>query len=565
MSRSLSVLILASLITALLSGCAGVSFPKSEQRSAEAAGAAVDYDDARPTRSSPARDQPAPEPMTERESPASHAPAGPQEAPHDFREVEEAESAQPDTGGVEQLPPEDPVSNAEGYEDYGVNTFMDPSKDRLSTFAIDVDTASYTIARRKLEEGTLPPSSAVRVEEFVNFFRYDYKQPDGQTPFNVDFEAAPSPFDPDHTFLRVGVQGLEVAADKRPPVHLVFLVDTSGSMQTPDKIGLLKQALTLLVENLRPDDTVALATYAGSTTKVLDPTSVREKGVIISAIARLEAGGSTAMANGLQLAYDMAYKNLKPEHINRVIVCSDGDANVGPSSHEEILRTIRDYTQEGVTLSTIGFGMGNYKDTMMEQLANQGNGNYYYIDTFKQAEQIFQTDLVGTLMVIAKDVKIQVEFNPESVESYRLLGYENRDIADKDFRNDAVDAGEIGAGHSVTAIYELKLKPSSKIDPATVRIRHKAPEGGRAAETTYAFPRDQVRADFGQSGRAFQLAVSVAAFAEILRRSPFAADWNLGKVRAMAANAAGDDAREQELVRLIDIAVRLSDGPRAER
>jgi Ca-activated chloride channel family protein len=452
---------------------------------------------------------------------------------------------------------EAPGPNSEAYENYGVNQFVDPNTDRLSTFAIDVDTASYTIARRKLSEGQLPPQAAVRVEEFVNFFDYDYPQPDGGAPFGVNFEAAPSPFDRDRLFLRIGVQGMEVARDARPPAHLTFLVDTSGSMQSEDKMGLLKQSLRVLVDNLQPGDTVAIATYAGWVSEVLPSTDVRHLEQIHGAINMLSAQGSTAMASGIELAYKLAYQNLKPGHVNRVIVCSDGDANVGPASHQEILHQIKHYTQEGVTLSTIGFGMGNYKDVMMEQLANQGNGNYYYIDSPKQAQKVFGDDLTGTLMVIAKDVKIQVEFDPRVVRGYRLVGYENRDIADKDFRDDAVDAGEIGAGHNVTAVYEVVLRDGAAGNPAVVRLRAKHPDGARAEETTYPFSREQIVPTFDRSSRAFRLAVSVAAFAEILRGSPFAADWRLEDVRDLAKNAVDSSEPQQELIALIERAMAL--------
>ncbi|MEL6182640.1 MAG: von Willebrand factor type A domain-containing protein, partial [Myxococcota bacterium] len=451
-------------------------------------------------------------------------------------------------------------SGGEGYEDYGVNNFVDPRQDSLSTFAIDVDTASYTIMRRKLTEGTLPPHASVRVEEFVNYFKYNYAQPDDNRPFGVHFEAAPSPFDTHRTFLRVGVQGKRINPNQRPPIHLTFLVDTSGSMQSHDKMGLLKQALMLLVNNLRSGDTVALATYAGHVSRVLDPTDAREVNTIHNAIERLSAGGSTAMNSGLELAYQMAYSNFQPGHVNRVIVCSDGDANVGPSSHRAILDRIRHFTQEGVTLSTIGFGMGNYKDVMMEQLADSGNGNYYYIDTLKQARRVFQDDLLGTLIVIAKDVKIQVEFDPNQVAAYRLIGYENRDVADIDFRNDAVDAGEIGSGHNVTAVYEVKLKSgstSARRPFATTRIRHKTPTGSQATESTYGFTQQHMASAFAHGSSAFRLAVSVAAFAEVLRDSPHAREWSLHQVRALAQDAAGDREDEQELVRLIDRAIQL--------
>ena len=451
-------------------------------------------------------------------------------------------------------------SGGEDYKQYGVNPFVDPAKDKLSTFSIDVDTGAYTIARRKLQSGGLPPAAAVRVEEFVNFFRYNYKQPDGTLPFNVDFEAAPSPFKTDTVLLRVGVQGRALSEQERKAAHLVFLVDTSGSMQSPDKLPLAQQALHLLVNQLKPGDTVALCTYAGSVTEVLAPTGMDQRARIHQAIEDLVAGGSTAMADGLETAYKLAYKTLKPGDVNRIIILSDGDANVGQSSHEEILKRIAHYTQEGVTLSTVGFGMGNYKDTLMEQLANKGNGNYAYVDTFRQADRLFREQLGATLQVIAKDVKIQVEFNPESVESYRLLGYENRDIADKDFRNDAVDAGEIGAGHSVTAIYELKLKPGSKLDPATVRIRHKAPEAGKADESIFVFSRDLVRPRFEDASRSFRLAVAVAAFGEKLRESPHAKGWEWSRVRDVTQAAVDKSADEQELLALIERAGKLNSG-----
>lgn len=465
----------------------------------------------------------------------------------------------------DQLPPDTGATGTEDYGAWGINAFQDPRQDPLSTFSIDVDTASYTISRRKLQEGTLPPAQAVRVEEFVNYFSYNYPEPKSGLPFGVDFAAAPSPFAKDHLFLRVGVQGQRVREDQRGPVHLTFLVDTSGSMHSADKLGLVKKSLHRLVDNLREGDTVSLATYAGSVSRVLDPTGMKERSTIHAAIERLSAGGSTAMESGLDLAYKMAYEGLQPGHVSRVIVCSDGDANVGRSSHEEILKQIRHYTQEGVTLSTIGFGMGNYKDVMMEQLANQGNGNYYYIDSEDQAKKVFEDDLMGTLLVIAKDVKIQVEFDPQAVLGYRLVGYENRDIADKDFRNDAVDAGEIGAGHNVTAIYEVQLKPGARVTPVTVRLRHKAPDGARATENTFRFTPEQLAASFEQAPANFRLAVSVAAFAEVLRRSPFARGWSLPQILTLARESADDSKEQQELIALIETALRLSDSPQAAR
>jgi len=579
-------LVIFALVSAFVGGCAGSSH---EVRSVSdgSAPSRPDYDTDDEYVATEAAGAPAPRDYPATQDPSPAVAAAPRvsaveaaraekerqlsirTAEEQRKSAEESERRRAEVVGREaspELPTEpDPVT-AEAYGEWGINDFVSPEKDPLSTFAIDVDTASYTIARRKLTEGALPPAASVRVEEFVNFFDYHYAPPTDRTmPFAVTFDAAPSPFRDDHVFLRVGVQGRTVAADERPPVHLTFLVDTSGSMQSDDKMGLVKQSLHLLVDNLRKGDTVALATYAGSVREVLAPTGLGDKAQVHAAIEQLSASGSTAMSSGLELAYKLAYKNLAPGHINRVIVCSDGDANVGPASHEQILEQIRHFTQEGVTLSTIGFGMGNYKDVMMEQLADNGNGNYYYIDSFAQAQKVFQDDLMGTLVVIAKDVKIQVEFDPTAVVAYRLIGYENRDIADKDFRNDAVDAGEIGAGHNVTALYELELREGGSARPATVRIRHKEPEGSRAAENTWAFSRESIRPSFAEANASFRFAVGVASFAELLRHSPFAREWSLGQVRAIARSASDKTAEQEELVALMDAAIRLTDAPAARR
>jgi len=450
----------------------------------------------------------------------------------------------------------DRPSGTEEYKDHGVNQWTDPKQDKLSTFAVDVDTGSYTIARRKLREGTLPPPAAVRTEEFVNYFRYAYPAPT-KSAFNVTLEAAPSPFDPKLTVLRVGLKGEEATKKKRKPVHLTFLVDTSGSMHSGDKIPLLKRSLRFLVDQLEQGDTVALATYAGSVREVLKPTGMDQRAAIHEAIEGLSAGGSTAMASGLQLAYELAYKNIKGKSVNRVIVCSDGDANVGATKHGDMLTSIKKYAEEGITLSTIGFGMGNYKDNLMEQLANKGNGNYYYIDTFSQAKRIFGLQLMGTLQVIAKDVKIQVEFDPKAVKRYRLVGYENRDIADKDFRNDKVDAGEIGAGHTVTALYELELTDPGKTW-ATVRVRWKKPEGGKADEEAFPVASSMLKKSFKAATPDFRRAVAAAALAENLRDSPFKKSWNITQAQAIARGSLTKENQEElELIELIEKSAKL--------
>jgi Ca-activated chloride channel family protein len=439
----------------------------------------------------------------------------------------------------------------ESYKDHGVNPMTDTKKDRFSTFAIDVDTGAYTIARRKLKEGHTPPAASVRVEEFINYFSYNYPNPDSG-PFGVNLEAAPSPFsvEKDRYLVRVGVQGKRVAQKDRKPVHLTFLVDVSGSMNRPDKLGLAKESLKILTRNLKRGDTVALATYAGNTRVVLTPTS--NKTQILDAIDNLRSGGGTAMSSGMELAYKQALSSYKKGHVNRVIVLSDGDANIGRTSFEDILSTIKSYVDEGVTLSTIGFGMGNYKDSLMEQLANKGNGNYYYIDDIKEARKVFGEQIDGTLEVIAKDVKIQVEFNPDAVSKYRLIGYENRDIADKDFRNDAVDAGEIGAGHSVTALYEVVMDPGYKGSLAFVRVRHKEPEGHKASEQIFMLNAGSVATKLSDASKDFQFAAAVAGFAEILRGSKYSEHLTYALVEEIAHSASSPSQKDrQEFISLV--------------
>ena len=446
----------------------------------------------------------------------------------------------------------------EQYEHHGFNEFKETSEDARSTFAVDVDTGSYTVSRRKLNSGRLPPPAAVRVEEFVNYFDYDYPEPDSGA-FGVHMEAAPSPFSQDDNrhLMRVGVQGKEITRAERKPVHLTFLVDVSGSMSSRDKLGLAKESLRILTNNLQEGDTVALATYAGRVAKILEPTGVDDKERILGALDRLEAGGSTAMNSGLELAYNMAMESFHPEHVNRVVVVSDGDANVGPASHEQILDEIQSYVDKGVRLSTVGFGTGNYQDTMMEQLANNGNGNYFYIDSRKEARRVFDKQVNGTLQIIAKDVKIQVEFHEDVVPRYRLIGYENRDIKDKNFRDDSVDAGEIGAGHTVTALYELEVDKQAQGKLATVRVRHKTPRGEEADEQAFPYRSDQLHTSLDEASRDFQFAAAVGGFAELLRESPYAQDLSYGLVEEVAsASTKGREAR-RELVQLVRKAKRM--------
>jgi len=439
------------------------------------------------------------------------------------------------------------VETTESYTDYGKNPWIDASKDHLSTFAADVDTASYTIARTKLNGNVLPPPPSVRVEEWVNYFHYSF--PGGGSPFAVVMDAAAHPFAPDRYVLRVGVATHAKPASERKPSHLVFLVDVSGSMDEPNKLPLAKQALHILTDNLSAKDSVALVTYAGATRLVLPMTSIDDKARIHHAIDSLSANGSTAMASGIDLAYEQASKWLRPGEISRVIVCTDGDANVGPHSTQELLSLIESRAKQGVALSTIGFGMGNYKDSMMEQLADKGNGNNYYIDSIDMAKRVFADQLTSTLEVAAKDVKLQVDFDPALVTHYRLIGYENRDLADKDFRKDDVPAGQVGWGHQVTAMYEVELTDAGKTQPfGVVRIRHKQPEADHAVEDAFAMQTAPAPA-FAAASPDLRFAFAVAAFADVLRGG---ADWSLSDIRALAQGAAGDDKDRIELVSLIE-------------
>jgi Ca-activated chloride channel family protein len=464
-------------------------------------------------------------------------------------------------GAINEAPvPDDRVSSEE-YTDYGVNGFTVVSQDSLSTFSIDVDTASYTVARRKLQEGGLPPVASVRVEEFVNYFDYDYPQPTGKHPFNVQFEAFPDPFRAGRHIMRVGVQGKDLSRAERPPLHLTFLVDVSGSMSSSDKLGLAKQSLHMLVDTLSEGDTVALATYAGRTAEVLPPTDSANKRKIHDAIEALSSGGSTAMSSGIDIAYKLAQRSFETGAENRVIVMSDGDANVGSTSWDEMLSQIKGHADAGVTLSTIGFGMGNYRDTLMEQLANNGDGNNYYIDSQAQAQRVFVEQMGSTVFTIARDVKLQVAFNEASVAAYRLIGYENRDIADRDFRNDRVDAGEVGAGHTVTALYEVILKEGYDDTLATLNLRYEAPGADKAAtEIAFPFPDDALSETEALTSRDARIAYAAATFAEILRGSPYTAELSMSRLIAYTQAAKRPGKDDAELIDLMKAAQRLGAG-----
>ncbi len=466
------------------------------------------------------------------------------------------------------MPPNGAAYDDVFFKGAGTNPFIDTEDDAFSTFSMDVDTASYAVTRRYLRDGHLPPSEAVRVEEFVNAFGYNYTPPPDEA-FAVHLEGAPSKFGEGKRLqlLRIGIQGRVIPDTDRKDAILTFVIDVSGSMGQENRLGLVKQALTLLVEQLRPSDKVGIVVYGTNARVVLPHTGIVNREHILTAIRTLMSEGATNAEAGLRMGYKLALQNSKSDCINRVILCSDGVANVGQTGSDAILKEIRSYVKEGVTLTTVGFGMGNYNDILMEQLANNGNGSYAYVDTLNEAKRIFVENLTGTLQVIAKDAKIQVEFNPETVSRFRLLGYENRRLAHEDFRNDTVDAGEVGAGHSVTALYEIKLHKNAVGKLATVSIRHEDPDTGHVTEVNESITTDTLKGTFEETTRTFQLAASVAEFAEILRGSFWAQEGSLESVQEtiagilphIDAKTPEHRARNEELLSLIHKARRFKE------
>jgi Ca-activated chloride channel family protein len=449
------------------------------------------------------------------------------------------------------------VATGDHFEDPGVSPFRSTLEQPLSTFSIDVDRGSFTWARGQLRAGFLPDPSSVRTEEFVNALGYDAPQPESG-PFAVQFEGSPSPFS-DHELVRITVAARDPAM--RKPVHLTFLVDTSGSMQGPDRLGLVKESLGLLVDHLTPEDTVAIVTYAGSAGVVLPPTSAAKRDVVKSALGRLEAGGSTAMGQGIELAYALAHQTQRKGEENRVIIASDGDANVGVVGTGDLSAAIRGYALDGITLTTLGFGQGNYQDARMEQLANDGDGNYFYVDSIDEARHVFVDQLAATLEVVARDVKIQVAWDPGQVTAWRQLGYENRVLKAEDFRDDAVDAGEVGAGHTVTALYEITRAPNAAGSTlATVSLRGKPPgEDAASTEWTYRMPVGAMAPSVVESSRDHRMALGVAAFAEHLRRSPYAEAVPLTRVEGILQGAVREGHPEdREVVLMVQAARRLA-------
>ena len=451
------------------------------------------------------------------------------------------------------------------YQDPGVNPFTDAGRDRTSTFGLDVDTASYAIAQRYVGDGYLPDPASVRVEEFVNAFDQGYPAPEDDT-FAIVADGGPSPFlDRDEVLLRVGVKARQVTRLERPDAALTFVIDTSGSMAREDRLGLVKASLSFLADRLRSRDTVAIVEYGSDARVVLDPTPAGDRDRILAAIDSLETGGSTNVESGLRLGYQLAAETFREEGINRVILASDGVANVGAVDPASILARIHPDADEGIQLVTVGFGMGNYNDVLMEQLADKGDGFYAYVNRIEDAEDLFGTKLTSTLDTVALDARAQVEFNPDVVEAYRLLGYENRAIPDQEFRNDEVDAGAIGAGHAATALYALRLTGGGeglfdKGTIGTVRVRWTDPDTRKAGELARELHVDELADDFDRTAPTFQLDAIVAAAAERFRESRWASGYDVRDVARLADELeetlpATDEVHD--LLTMLDEAARL--------
>jgi Ca-activated chloride channel family protein len=477
----------------------------------------------------------------------------------------------------------EPLVDRENYLHYEHNGVKVVSEHPVSTFSVDVDTASYANVRRMLvREGRLPPSDAVRLEEMINYFSYSYPAPQSTTlPFSINTELAPAPWSDGHQLLQIGLKGFEPQLEQRPPANLVFLVDVSGSMQAPDKLGLVKKSLRLLVNQMKAEDRIALAVYAGAAGTVLESTPGNEKAKILTAIDGLQAGGSTHGSAGIKLAYALAEQHYIEGGINRVVIASDGDMNVGTVSIEALKDLVEQQRQGGIALTTLGFGSGNYNYALMEQLADVGNGNAAYIDSLKEAQKVLVNEMQSTLLTIASDVKIQVEFNPATVSEYRLIGYENRLLNREDFANDKVDAGDIGAGHTVTALYEIVLAGSgaervpalrygdaeksghsNSEELAFVKLRYKQPGASSSIEVSQAVNRGDIIESLDKGSDDLRFAASVAGFGQILKGGTFIGDWNYEDALTLARNARGQDPHgyRSEFVHLIELAQSLSSG-----
>ncbi|WP_299125685.1 VWA domain-containing protein [uncultured Winogradskyella sp.] len=470
--------------------------------------------------------------------------------------------------------------NTEEYDRIYENAFKEAKQNPLSTFSIDVDNASYSNVRRFLNNNQLPPKDAVRIEEMINYFNYDYPQPTDKHPFSFSNEVADCPWNTEHKLVHIGIQGKSLDYNDLKPSNFVFLIDASGSMSSNDKLPLLKKGLKLLLSELNENDKVAIVAYAGSAGLVLPSTKASKKEKIIRALDRIESGGSTAGGQGIQLAYNIAKENLIANGNNRVILATDGDFNVGMSSSSELVRLIEEKRKEDIYLTICGFGMGNYKDGRMEQISNAGNGNYFYIDNIKEAKKVFSTDMRTNMFTIAKDVKIQIEFNPKQVKAYRLIGYENRLMNDEDFNDDKKDAGELGAGHTVTALYEVVLSNSteniSKHDPLkyqktestrasktdellTIKFRYKKPKQDESILITNTIVDEGVKLELTSNN--FRFSSAVAGFGLLLRDSNYKGNITYAMVEELASKAKGDDINgyRQDFINMLETSSLLAE------
>lgn len=476
-------------------------------------------------------------------------------------------------------PPPMPLVNRENYAHFSDNPLKQTAQEPVSTFSIDVDTGAYANTRRMLKQGYMPPKDAVRVEEMINYFAYQYPQPHRQQAFSVHTALAPAPWNPHTHLLRIGIQGADSDKNHLPPANLVFLLDVSGSMNSPDKLPLLKASLKLLSRQLDADDKVSIAVYAGAAGVVLEPTPGNQTATIEAALNRLQAGGSTNGGEGIELAYSLAQQAFIKGGINRVLLATDGDFNVGTVDFEALKNLIESKRKSGIGLSTLGFGTGNYNDQLMEQLADAGNGNYAYIDTLNEAQKVLVDQVSSTLHTIARDVKIQIEFNPRQVAEYRLIGYENRQLQREDFDNDKVDAGDIGAGHQVTALYELALvgrggerlgelryqdAKEAKTDLhgnelAFLRLRYKQPEAEQSRLLEQPILADS-EIKLEQTDADFRFAAAVAAFGQLLRGAKYLQEFSYADVLQLAQQGRGKDdyGYRGEFVQLVKLAQSLS-------
>jgi Ca-activated chloride channel homolog len=478
-----------------------------------------------------------------------------------------------------------PFDAHEVYQDLPENAIKQVKVEPVSTFSIDVDTGSYANVRRMLNQGIIPPIDAVRSEEFINYFDYHYPQPQNlEQPFSLSTAIAPAPWHSDKQLLRIALKGYQPPSAELKGRNVVFLLDVSGSMNQANKLPLLTRSLQLLSAQLNVDDSVSIVVYAGASGVVLEPTSGDQHAKISAALQQLQAGGATNGAAGIELAYQLALQSFKPQGVNRVILATDGDFNVGIADHQQLIDLIKRHKQQGIALTTLGFGEGNYNDYLMEQLADAGNGNYAYIDSMQEARKVLVDELSATMQIIAKDVKIQVEFNPNTVSEYRLIGYENRALRQEDFNNDKVDAGEIGAGHTVTAFYEVTLVGAKQmsIDPlryqlpstsisqsknneshadelAWVKLRYKDPDGQSSKLISQVVNKQDIRA-FAQQGEDFRFAIAVLGFAQQLRQSDYASGMGYQQIEALARASLGEDQNgyRAEFLRLVQNAASIS-------